>query len=157
MKRIILIFAMLVIAFMATGQTIERIGFPAVVGTADRFQPEVGSPYAAAMSSAGGSLTISSEYGEASFYDEIPVEAETHLQIAEGIFIYPNPADYEINIVFDAGVNAENVRVYDVNGRLVMMREITSADSPLSLNVSTLGAGTYVLKVGNATAKMIKK
>lgn len=68
--------------------------------------------------------------------------AVDHLTKAGALSIYPNPSFGELHIE-----NAEDIRhleFSDLNGRLV--RSIDVNQSRIDLNVSELGAGTYVLK-----------
>ena len=68
--------------------------------------------------------------------------------------VYPNPAR---NILYVDHVKDKEVRLYDLTGRLVL---ITNASSDrLSLDVSSLGRGVYVIKVmgdRSVESKMIK-
>ena len=144
-------------AAMLNAQTIERVSFQSVAGGNDRFQPVVGAPFGVSAGASGGSLTITSEYGEEVFNDEIPTE-DGRVPIAEGISLYPNPADYVVNILVDnaAALGSDaTVEVFDLGGRLMMSQRV--GEGEVSLDVSALKAGTYLIKIGKATAKMVKR
>jgi hypothetical protein len=68
--------------------------------------------------------------------------------------VYPNPAR---NILYVDHVKDKEVRLYDLTGRLVLIANASS--DRLSLDVSSLGRGVYVIKVMGdrfVESKMIK-
>jgi len=158
-KKILLIVSVVVmVVAMGKAQTIERVSFQSLAGGNDSFQPVVGAPFAVATSGVGGSLTITSEYGEQVFLDEMPESVEEgYVPIAEGISLYPNPADYVVNILVgnDAELGKDaTVEVFDMGGRLMLSQKIGAGE--FSLDVSALKAGNYLIRIGKATAKMVK-
>ena len=158
MRRFFLAFPLLLLmAAMLNAQTIERVSFQSVAGGDDRFQPVVGAPFGVSAGGSGGSLTITSEYGEEVFNDEIPT-GDGRVPIAEGISLYPNPADYVVNVAIDnaAALGSDAVvEVFDLGGRLMMSQRV--GEGEFSLDVSALKAGTYLIRLGKATAKMVKR
>lgn len=158
-KKILLIVSIVVIVVaMGSAQTFERVSFQSAAGGNNCFQPVVGAPFAVATSGSGGSLTITSEYGETDYHDEIPQSvADGYIPIAEGISLYPNPAEYIVNITVYNAVelgNSASVEVYDVGGHLLLSQKI--GEGEFSLDVSALKAGNYLIRIGKATAKMVK-
>lgn len=158
--RSFFIALLLLIATMVNAQTIERIAFSSAASGNDNFQPMVGAAFGLSASGAGGSLTITSEYGENVFHDEMPQQIENgYIPIAEGISVYPNPADYVVNITIDKVANtdgAKSVEIYDISGRLMFTKQFDGGGCEVSVDISNLKVGTYILKVGKAKAKMIK-
>ncbi|MBR5983010.1 MAG: T9SS type A sorting domain-containing protein [Bacteroidales bacterium] len=162
-RKFILFFAVVSLAWIlcpvANAQTIERVSFQSVAGGNDRFQPVVGAPFGVSAGASGGSLTITSEYGEEVFHDEMPQSVEDgRVPIAEGISLYPNPADYVVNILVDNAVELGSdatVEVFDMGGRLMLSQRV--GEGEVSLDVSALKAGTYLIRIGKATAKMVKR
>ncbi|RRA94647.1 T9SS type A sorting domain-containing protein [Paenimyroides viscosum] len=75
---------------------------------------------------------------------------------AENFNMYPNPATDVLNISSKKGLNASEVRITDMTGKVVR----TQKDAT-TVNVSDLSAGTYLIdittKEGKATSKFIKK
>ena len=158
-KKILLIVSIAVMMVaMGKAQTIERVSFQSAAGGNDNFQPIVGAPFGVSATCSGGMLTITSEYGEEVFYDQMPQSVEDgRVPIAEGISLYPNPADYVVNIVVGEAaslVEDASVEVYDLGGRLMLSQRVEQGE--VSLDVSALKAGTYLIKLGKATAKMVK-
>ncbi len=66
-----------------------------------------------------------------------------------GIQLYPNPVSSVLNVVSNIGFTEDVIlNVYNVNGALVKSEESRSAGAKeISLEVSTLPAGTYVLQI----------
>ncbi len=75
---------------------------------------------------------------------------------SENFNIYPNPTTDVLNISSKNGLNASEVRITDMTGKVVR----TQKDAT-TVNVSDLSAGTYIIdittKEGKATSKFIKK
>ena len=68
------------------------------------------------------------------------------------VFAYPNPCNGTLYIINE---NAENVALYDMNGRLLQVVE--NGDTHITLNMQSYPAGLYMLKVGNGVQKILKK
>ena len=84
-------------------------------------------------------------------YDEIVVEIE-NIVTNRGLVVYPNPAsDY---IVVE-GREGEFVSIYDLSGKCVYQSTMKGAQC--TIDSSVLSAGTYVVKCGSASCKIIVK
>lgn len=59
--------------------------------------------------------------------------------------VYPNPATDQINI--EASDKIENIRVFDLHGRLILNGEEESKQQTSTLNLSELDQGLYLLQV----------
>ena len=68
------------------------------------------------------------------------------------VFAYPNPCNGTLYIINE---NAENVALYDMNGRLLQM--VDNGETHITLNMQSYPAGLYMLKVGNGVQKILKK
>ena len=85
-------------------------------------------------------------YGE-----DFIVEIEDIIR-ANQLMVYPNPAsDY---IVVE-GAEGDVVHVYDLEGRVV--KECTMHNAKCTIDASILSAGTYIVKSGSASCKVIIK
>ena len=67
--------------------------------------------------------------------------------------IYPNPVKDILNIDRLSPVNDTATEIYDVAGRQIRCEKL----SKNTINVSTLPAGIYILKIGNRTGKFVKE
>ena len=64
------------------------------------------------------------------------------------IFVYPNPTH---DVLMVQGCEAQTLRVYDLQGRVLMQQQDTQ------VNVGHLANGTYLLQIGTQVVRFIKK
>lgn len=65
-----------------------------------------------------------------------------------GLRIFPNPAQTEINIVWDASTEASgSLAVYDVFGRQVLLRTLAAGTDVYNLKVAELPEGLYIFRI----------
>ena len=76
----------------------------------------------------------------------------------ETIFVYPNPAKEFINVEF-SGLNDENIsiEITDVFGKTIEKLNEKNENGMFNLNVSSLAAGYYVLKISSGNSVIQKK
>ena len=67
---------------------------------------------------------------------------------AADILVYPNPTQ---DVLYVQGIEAQTLRVYDLQGRVVVATEGTE------VNVAPLSMGTYLLQVGTQVVRFIKQ
>ena len=67
---------------------------------------------------------------------------------ANTILVYPNPTH---DVLMIQGIDAQTLRVYDLQGRLLMQENGTQ------VRVSQLAEGTYLLQIGTQVVRFIKK
>lgn len=65
----------------------------------------------------------------------------------EMLLVYPNPTQATL---FIKGIDAQVIRVYDLNGRLLLSEYGTQ------VNVNELSLGTYLLQIGTQVVRFIK-
>jgi fibronectin type 3 domain-containing protein len=70
------------------------------------------------------------------------------------ITVYPNPAIDELTIDNSELKEGDMVSVYDMSGRNIHNSQFTTSHS---INVSTLSAGIYFVRIGNKTERFVKK
>lgn len=63
----------------------------------------------------------------------------------EGINVYPNPTDFELNIELPSQLNVE-VRIFDASGKLVASRTV-NGDTRTIFNVSDWERGNYIVRI----------
>ncbi|MBQ4475192.1 MAG: T9SS type A sorting domain-containing protein, partial [Bacteroidales bacterium] len=64
------------------------------------------------------------------------------------IYVYPNPADNELNILFNSLPEGRTtIEFHDVAGRLMMSQEITSTNA--RIDISSLPQGVYMCRIVN--------
>ena len=67
---------------------------------------------------------------------------------SNSILVYPNPTQ---DVLMIQGIDAQALRVYDLQGRLLVQEEGTQVD------VNHLAEGTYLLQIGTQGVRFIKK
>ena len=75
-------------------------------------------------------------------------ETVTENVAINSIIIYPNPTQ---DILHITGVTPQTLRVFDLQGRLLII------DNSTQVNVSHLNTGTYLLQVGTQVIRFIKQ
>ncbi len=75
-----------------------------------------------------------------------------------GIISFPNPSENRISITNPIN-NGNNsiLRVYDTNGKNVIIKNVIGNGVNISLDISNLNKGVYTYKIGNYSNKFIKK
>jgi hypothetical protein len=63
------------------------------------------------------------------------------------VSVFPNPASNAVNINLTGFTGRSDVSLFDVNGRMILHREVNTVNS--QLNISALPAGIYMMKIKN--------
>jgi hypothetical protein len=103
---------------------------------------------------------ITNVYGETctqpiSFIDKNSVDVENIPVTTLSIMAYPNPTVDELNVFMNNSEIEEVIRIYDLNGREVVVAPVQGAMTVIS--VGELPSGMYLLQSGNRTARFIKE
>ena len=103
---------------------------------------------------------ITNVYGETctqpiSFVDKNTVDIENVNVTTLSIMAYPNPTVDELNVFMNYSEIEDMLRVYDINGREVIVAPVQGALTVLS--VRELPSGMYLLQSGNRAARFIKE
>jgi hypothetical protein len=78
---------------------------------------------------------------------------------ATTILIYPNPVQDKATLTFSAEGNNNHLFVYDITGRIVMTGSLGTLHKGIqkaTIDVSSLQAGTYIIRINQFTGKFIK-
>ena len=71
------------------------------------------------------------------------------------VSLWPNPATEVVNVRFGSAVAAAEADLYDLTGRLVSRQAIAQGSTSLTLPVSQLPQGTYLLRIGSNSSKIV--
>ena len=71
--------------------------------------------------------------------------------------VYPNPADDFVTIALDGSIDGADVQIADMLGRVVGRYRITAGESVISLDVSSLAAGNYLVRIVSGDRVVIEK
>ena len=74
--------------------------------------------------------------------------------IAQTTEIYPNPANNVLNIV-SYTVGIEKINIYNVNGQLVLNKEVNNNQK--TLNISSLESGIYIIDILSENTSVKRK
>lgn len=70
--------------------------------------------------------------------------------------VYPNPSTDFLNVSLENNSNVNTLTVVDMNGKVVYTREISGSENLLSIPVSQLSNGNYLISVSGAAASYTK-
>lgn len=161
MKYLFLILGLIACCSVVNAQTLDRVGFYSQ-SDADAFvQYSFGGTFGCVLYGENGSLTITSEYVDTlgdtgSLTDDD--DNNHHIALGEGISVYPNPTAYFVNVtVRDSDCASGTVEIYDTNGVLVISHPIANYGGEFSVDLSGLANGTYIMRIGKASAKIVKQ
>ncbi|GHV72399.1 hypothetical protein FACS1894201_01330 [Bacteroidia bacterium] len=77
-------------------------------------------------------------------------------QLVRKLFVYPNPVvNGELRVENGELKAGDKIEIYNVNGVLVGARRALPLQT--TIDISHLPAGEYILKIGNRTAKVVKR
>ena len=87
----------------------------------------------------------------------VSVPTTDGITVAEGISlsVYPNPAVSSVNVSFNALESASDIELFDMTGRRVAAMAVAAGSTSLQLSVEGLANGIYLLRVGDASAKVV--
>ena len=159
-SSILLLLLVILFRFDLNAQQIESITFSTVTSTNDNFQPVVGAPYSATLSSANGSLEISSSYGDAT-YEETTLSTE-ELKLQSSIRVFPNPTTYLVSIdLTQLPKNEYQLFLVDFSGKTVYKKQTGNNVETIDMNVYNTGIYSLQVQIKGAktvnTFKIVKK
>jgi hypothetical protein len=99
---------------------------------------------------------------EDTYYEPVGID-ENRISTSKfnNLSITPNPADNQITISSTQDVSGQVMAdIYDMTGRVVLNQSLgfkAKGEFTGIVNISALPAGSYILKVGSAVGKLIKK
>jgi hypothetical protein len=165
-KILFLIGTIITCCSIVNAQNLDNIGFFSQSGGNEFVQYSFGGTFGSVLYGENGSLTITSEYVDTpdNVNDSLPDDDDDGIRnrvaMGEGISVYPNPTAYFVNVTVrdsDCASGSSLVEIYDTNGELVISRAIDSFGNEFSVDLSQLANGTYIMRIGKASAKIVKQ
>ena len=160
-KSLFFIVVLIACYSIVKAQNLSNIGFYSQSGGDEFVQYSFGGTFGSVLYGETGSLTITSEYmdthGDSGSLsgDE---DNDSRVALGEGISVYPNPTAYFVNVtVRDSDCASGTVEIYDTNGVLVISHPIANYGGEFSVDLSGLANGTYIMRIGKASAKIVKQ
>ncbi|MEA3445615.1 MAG: glycosyl hydrolase family 18 protein, partial [Bacteroidota bacterium] len=103
------------------------------------------------MSNCGGEWEFSNNIWD--FFNPVLTEAETNEILTSDYFVFPNPANDIINIVCPEIKDNTEIRIFDINGKLMMKKKICTSSHKIDL--STFPTGEYFIIIKNSLSKKV--
>lgn len=126
-----------------SGTTSETINYTAAAGV---YYARV---YGSSTSTTSTSCyTLKVQLGTATKTDELVMGDNTTIEV------YPNPVQNMLNVDFSKLKSATAIRIYDVNGRIVLTKNINQIRT--QLDVSKLTGGVYMIEVLNRDNTIVR-
>lgn len=75
---------------------------------------------------------------------------------AKDIVLFPNPASVEVSLKVPGNIEAE-IRVFDMNGRLLKYFKNAQIDGVYEMDISSLSAGIYFVRINSAEGMAVKR
>lgn len=75
---------------------------------------------------------------------------------AKDIVLFPNPASAEVSLKVPGNIEAE-IRVFDMNGRLLKYFKNAQIDGVYEMDISSLSAGIYFVRINSAEGMAVKR
>lgn len=69
------------------------------------------------------------------------------------VMLYPNPANGEVNVVFDANADVKSVAIYNIIGKMMNVYKV--AGNSANLNIENVPSGIYFLKLYNSKGNVV--
>lgn len=89
-------------------------------------------------------LKIIGKDGKVVYSSQQPINISARQELT----VYPNPARDVLQVLLPEGAD-KDLRIFDLSGRLLLQKRIAGSRSPLvSLDVSSLNQGLYILRIG---------
>lgn len=86
-------------------------------------------------------------------FNKWPTGVSSISKSEENVTVYPNPAREAVNVVFDESLNAKNVAVYNLIGKVVSYYRV--AGNSAHLDLSDVPSGIYFLRLMNAQGEVV--
>ncbi|ARV12564.1 hypothetical protein BTO09_09505 [Gilvibacter sp. SZ-19] len=105
-------------------------------------------------------LLYAATYGRSSYLLEIfgIALSNDEFDLEDSIVLSPNPASEQITLTMPEGTTVSDYRIYNSLGQVVNQQHVTSTDSnKLSIQVSDLPKGVYVLQIGGDSKTISKR
>ena len=69
------------------------------------------------------------------------------------VILYPNPANSELNVVYDEASDVKNIAVYNIIGKVMAVYKVTGNSA--NLNLDNIPAGIYFVRLYNSTGNIV--
>jgi hypothetical protein len=106
-------------------------------------------------------ITVEDEYGNVgSCSFELTVESVLGVndnELNNAISMYPNPTAQQFTLTNSSNIELDNAEIYDLNGKLIQRIDLRNMNSEQLIDVSTLAAGVYAVRISGEQASVVKR
>jgi hypothetical protein len=81
------------------------------------------------------------------------VSVPTITHSANDVLLYPNPANNELNVVYDGSADIKNIGVYNIIGKLLTVYKVSGASA--NLNLEHIPSGIYFVRLLNSQGNAV--
>ncbi len=75
------------------------------------------------------------------------------IKSTDDVVIYPNPANNELNVVYDANADVKNIAVYNIIGKVMTVYKVTGESA--NLNLEAIPSGIYFVRLLNSHGAVV--
>lgn len=86
--------------------------------------------------------------------EKFPTNVNAVRTSADGISMYPNPAQDELNVLFSSNAGIRNITVYNLIGKAMTVYKVTSNTSA-KLNIQNIPSGIYFIRLTDAHGHVV--
>ncbi len=91
------------------------------------------------------------------FLDPDVIELSVSESILESLKLYPNPTTGIINLQFNHLTETVAVKLYNLQGQIVLFEQKTPVNGIISVDLSTMNTGVYFIKISSEEGTVVKK
>ena len=89
--------------------------------------------------------------------DDVTLRLAQSDQISLNMKLYPNPSQEKIMLEISGATETHQIMIFDLSGKLIQSIKPTQTGLVHKLNISTLPAGTYVLRLNTEKGSISRK
>jgi hypothetical protein len=82
-----------------------------------------------------------------------PTSASSVTKNGDDVTLYPNPANDEVNVLFDGDLGVKNIAVYNVIGKSMVVYRV--AGNSAKMDISKLPSGVYFLRMSDIRGQVV--
>lgn len=84
---------------------------------------------------------------------KVPAAVQATTSQADDVVIYPNPANEELNVVFDDNTDVKTIAIYSIIGKIMNVYKVVGTSA--NLNLENIPAGVYYVRLINASGEVV--
>jgi len=85
--------------------------------------------------------------------NKVPAAVPNVTSGANDVLLYPNPANNELNVVFDGNADVKNIAVYNIIGKVLTVYKVTGSSA--NLNIENIPSGIYFVRLYNSQGNVV--